>query len=218
MSFSFFPDLDLGDAMGLSYGIVFIVIWLFVMLITSGINILFYILNGLGVSRMAKSLGVAKPSGAFVPIYRMKILGDVAEESAVRNNSKRRSYGRILLGLYIGYMAVFVIFYILMFVLAVVVGRTAIFGTSADEVTIGIAAMIIVLFMIMFCFAVFALAIIYAVFYYMALYQIYKCFSPEVAVLWLLLSIFVQPAQMVLMLILSKNAPAPPPCFGQGQV
>lgn len=80
--------------------IPYMIFMLLAVLISLAYSILMYVLNGMGVSRMAKSLGVSNPNGAFVPFYRMKILGDVAEESAVRNNGKRRSYGNILMWLY----------------------------------------------------------------------------------------------------------------------
>ena len=95
-----------GEKMSNFFWIIpYMIFMLLAVLISLAYSILMYVLNGMGVSRMAKSLGVSNPNGAFVPFYRMKILGDVAEESAVRNNGKRRSYGNILMWLYIGFTA-----------------------------------------------------------------------------------------------------------------
>lgn len=191
--------------------IPYMIFMLLAVLISLAYSILMYVLNGMGVSRMAKSLGVSNPNGAFVPFYRMKILGDVAEESAVRNNGKRRSYGNILMWLYIGFTAAIMLFVILFGVAGVILsiaeGST---GNSSVEIsTIGPISMLG--FSVLFYIGIMAMAIIYCVYFYMALYQIYKCFSPDLAVVWLLLSIFVQPAQPILMLVLSKSTPAPSP-------
>ncbi len=196
----------MGEVVGIFY-LFFFIIWLFAMLVSIAVSVLSYVLTGMGVSRMAKALGVANPNGAFVPFYRMKILGDVAEESAVRNRSKRRSYGKILLGLYIGNYAVMFLFFIAIFASSIIL--------SILKLELSMPFVLITLL----CYAViFPLAIVWTVFYYMAIYQIYKCFSPDLAVVWLLLSIFVQPAQIILPLILSKNTPAPYPSYDQGQI
>ena len=156
---------------------------------------------------MAKSLGVANPNGAFVPFYRMKIFGDVAEEAAVRNGSKRRSYGKILLGLYIGMYAAMILFFVIFFASSVILSILQLEALSLPFMLIDL--MVYAVF--------FPLTIVNAVYSYIALYQIYKCFSPDMAVVWLLLSIFVQPAQISLMLLLSKSAPAPSP-YGPGHM
>ena len=134
---------------------------LLAVLISLAYSILMYVLNGMGVSRMAKSLGVSNPNGAFVPFYRMKILGDVAEESAVRNNGKRRSYGNILMWLYIGFTAAIVLFVILFGVAGVILSiAEGSAGNSSVEIsTIGPISMLG--FSILFYIGIMAMAIIY---------------------------------------------------------
>ena len=87
----------------IAFGAVF---WLIAVGVATALGLAMYALNGVGVSAMAKKLGVAHPNGAYVPFYRYKILGDVAEAATLRNpGAKRRKYGKILFGLLIGYFA-----------------------------------------------------------------------------------------------------------------
>lgn len=53
----------------IAFGAVF---WLIAVGVATALGLAMYALNGVGVSAMAKKLGVAHPNGAYVPFYRYK--------------------------------------------------------------------------------------------------------------------------------------------------
>ena len=160
-----------------------------------------------------KKLGVAHPNGAYVPFYRYKILGAVAEAATLRNpGAKRRKYGKILFGLLIGYFAAFLLFFVVFFVIfAIAIASSDVAPLSSGDAFSGLALLLTILVCIAVYIGLMVVAVLLTVFNYMAYYQIYRCFSPEYAVLWLLLTIFVPASAPILMLILGRNTPAPLP-------
>lgn len=194
----------------IAFGAVF---WLIAVGVATAMGLAMYALNGVGVSAMAKKLGVAHPNGAYVPFYRYKIFGDVAEAAALRNpGAKRRKYGKILFGLTIGYFVAFLFFFVAFFVIFAIAGASS--GAaplSSDDAFSGLALLLTILVCIAVYIGLMVVAVLLIVFNYMAYYQIYRCFSPEYAVLWLLLTIFVSASAPILMLILGRNTPAPLP-------
>lgn len=179
-------------------------IWAFVMLLSIGISILMYILEGFGINRMAKKLGVSKSGGAFAPIYRFKILGDTADAAAVRDGKKCMGLGRLLFWLEVGIYsstAVIYIFYVVFVILNALSGNA---GTNSLLAGTAIFALLIPA-----CILIIIAELTFSVFRYIALYRVFECFSPDLAVLWLLLVIFVSFAEPILLLVLSKNQPEP---------
>ena len=194
----------------IAFGAVF---WLIAVGVATALGLAMYALNGVGVSAMAKKLGVAHPNGAYVPFYRYKILGDVAEAATLRNpGAKRRKYGKILFGLLIGYFAAFLLFFVVFFVIfAIAIASSDVAPLSSGDAFSGLALLLTILVCIAVYIGLMVVAVLLTVFTYMAYYQIYRCFSPEYAVLWLLLTIFVPASAPILMLILGRNTPAPLP-------
>lgn len=194
----------------IAFGAVF---WLIAVGVATALGLAMYALNGVGVSAMAKKLGVAHPNGAYVPFYRYKILGDVAEAATLRNpGAKRRKYGKILFGLLIGYFAAFLLFFVVFFVIfAIAIASSDVAPLSSGDAFSGLALLLTILVCIAVYIGLMVVAVLLTVFNYMAYYHIYRCFSPEYAVLWLLLTIFVPASAPILMLILGRNTPAPLP-------
>lgn len=194
----------------IAFGAVF---WLIAVGVATALGLAMYALNGVGVSAMAKKLGVAHPNGAYVPFYRYKIFGDVAEAATLRNpGAKRRKYGKILFGLLIGYFAAFLLFFVVFFVIfAIAIASSDVAPLSSGDAFSGLALLLTILVCIAVYIGLMVVAVLLTVFNYMAYYQIYRCFSPEYAVLWLLLTIFVPASAPILMLILGRNTPAPLP-------
>lgn len=195
------------DSMGRTITILFLAFLLFCFFINFiyfVLSLVTYLLKGKGISTMAKKLGVPCPDGAYIPVYRHKIFGDVADAAAARPHGKpKRNYGKILMGLNISIM-----------ILAVIAIGIYLFAlsTSLDNS----APRITMIRMTAFFGYAFTLLLLtaanvtFAVITFIAYYRIFLCFSPDSAVLWLLLAILVNPAGEILVYAMSKSEPVPP--------
>ena len=168
------------------------------------LSLVTYLLKGKGISTMAKKLGVPCPDGAYVPVYRHKIFGDVADASAARTHGKkRRNYGKTLMWLNISIIILSVMAIgIYLFALSpspdnsapriTMIRMTAFFGYSFTLLLLTAAT------------------VTFMVITFIAYYRIFLCFSPDSAVLWLLLAILVNSSGEILVYALSKSEPVPP--------
>lgn len=195
------------DSMGRTITILFLALLLFCFLIDFIyfiLSLVTYLLKGKGISTMAKKLGVPCPDGAYIPVYRHKIFGDVADAAAARTHGKKsRNYGKILMGLNISIM-----------ILAVIAIGIYLFAlsTSLDNSAPRITMIRMTAFFLGYTFTLLLLTAATVTFAvtFIAYYRIFLCFSPDSAVLWLLLAIFVNPAGEILVYAMSKSEPVPP--------
>ena len=161
----------------IAFGAVF---WRIAVGVATALGLAMYALNGVGGSAMAKKLGVAHPNGAYVPFYRYKILGDVAEAATLRNpGAKRRKYGKILFGLLIGYFAAFLLFFVVFFVIfAIAIASSDVAPLSSGDAFSGLALLLTILVCIAVYIGLMVVAVVLTVFNIIANYQIYRCVSP----------------------------------------
>lgn len=153
-----------------------------ILLIAFGLSIAMYLFQAIGLYRMGKRLNISAPGLAFLPVANLYILGRVAQEPV--DGKKRLPYGWILLGLNIG-TSVFSSSY------AFATIRTLVsFINHADPVNIEDILESFLYSYISTSFISGILSIVCSVFYYIALYYLFKNFNPENATLLLVLSIF----------------------------
>ena len=194
------------DSMGRTITILFLAFLLFCFFIDFiyfVLSLVTYLLKGKGISTMAKKLGVPCPDGAYVPVYRHKIFGDVADASAARTHGKkRRNYGKTLMWLNISI--------IILSVMAIGIYLFAL-STSPDNSAPRITMIRMTAFFgYAFTLLLLTAATVTFAVTFIAYYRIFLCFSPDSAVLWLLLAILVSPAGEILVYAMSKSEPVPP--------
>lgn len=168
-----------------------------VMLFALAIGLVLYLLKAFGLYKMAKTLGIKNAGLAFVPVVGDYMLGKVAE--APIDGKKPMRFGLILLLLNIASFVLgsaFTFYTVVMDIISemesISTGMTA--GTGFAGYMVGYLATL-------------GVSIVYAVFYYMALYRIFKVFAPDYTVAFLLLSMFISGAVNVLFFII-RNKPA----------
>lgn len=172
----------------------------------------FYVLSSLGFYAMAKRRGIPHPGLAWLPIGGQAwIIGSLADQYAYLAEGKTKRQRGLLLGLDIGTSAVSLCFLVLLIV-AIVKGLTP--ELMYDELAF---APFIMGFLVLY-FLLLAMAIVYAVFYYIALYKVYKSCTPKNATLYLVLSIVVSVTQPFFVFF-SRNKdegmPSPQPPAGE---
>lgn len=177
---------------------VLAVIYVIIVMFSVMMGIAIYITSAIGQMKMSKKCGVENPWLAFVPVARAYNFGLLAEKYDDGRIAPKK-YGRILLGLNIAVLAGGMAS-IIGCVIAVILS-SGISQTSAASSRIGI------LLLVLITLAYTALAVVTAVFNYIALYRVYKMFSPANAALFLVLSIFFSIAFPIIMLVLSFKEP-----------
>ena len=179
-----------------------IFIWIYIVFLAAVlfVSVGIYVLKAVGLMNMAKKCGIEKGWLAFVPFGHEYIHGRIAEKLEDGKPSSKR-YSRILTGLSIALCAVYVLCAVACF-WSLFAQMSAIHNNSGDFV-FAISAFSFLPLSV----ALLAIVVVYYVFSSIALYRIYKIFSPENAVLYLLLSIFISAASPIVILILSRKNP-----------
>lgn len=200
--------------MGPSFAVALVMF--FYSLLVSGIGITFYLLQAFGLMRMLQSCGYKRPWYSFVPFCNVYALGELAEQ--YDDGKPSTKYGKTLLGLSIASVALSIV---------IIVGGIAVFlrpftalltnllnnlqiteaqiaaafESQMSSLLAGVAIIAVT------SLAMSVIAVIYAVFLYIALYRVYRIFSPDYAVLCLLLSIFVSGSQPIILFVLRNKQP-----------
>ncbi len=167
--------------------IIFLVVFYAVML---AFLVLTYVLQGLGLSAIAKRRGINNPWLAWVPIGNGWMLGCISDQYQYVVKRQEKSKRKLLLGLGIATI-----------VAAVVMG--AIYGFLMGSLIMGHgdeeAMLVTLLPMSGVSIIMSIISIIYSVFYYMALYDLFRSCEPKNAVIYLILCIFVSVVQPFLL-------------------
>ena len=185
-------------------------------LFSSVIGVLTYIAIGYGLFHMAGSLGFKHSWLAWVPFGQDYILGAVADESCKRRDGRTTDYRKKLLGLQIALVPLCVLLILMLIVYLAFLITSGVKQKSytadivsrpelAERATVSPALAIIPGILTI---VVAVLLMIHIIFRFIALHKIYQLFAPESAALFLLLSIFISPATLILFFVLAKRAPA----------
>ena len=189
----------------------FAVIWGIVLVIGLAV----FILQAFGLYSLSKNTGYDKPWLAFIPVANSYVLGHLSDEANLRTKGKRTNNRKLLLGLHIG-LAAFVLLLAVLLIAIIASADASMYSYSYNyydgyNYHYNASMLPMTLLPILLLFIV-PLAIVTAVFTYIALYPIYKAYAPENAEMYLVLSILVSPAlQIILFCLRNKSMAAPIP-------
>lgn len=180
---------ELGSAADFAVGVIVVVLIAYLVAIALGVTM--YILQALGLYTIAQRRGIKHPWMAWLPVTNVWILGSIADQYRYVACGQIRNRRKVLLGLMIGYVAVWVaffFFYIGFFVNMII--QAPEFEYMAES---QIMAHMGKFFLGLLGISLVALgvAMICAVFQYICLYDLYASCNPENKVVFLVLSILV---------------------------
>ena len=160
--YSYMMNDELSGAVGIAY----IVYYLFTFLI----GVAGYILSSVGLHTIAKRRGIGSPWLAWIPVIRVWIIGSISDQYRYITKGQIKNKRKILLVLNIvtGILSV-----VLIAVAGFASAELMMMGTGATEAELLSAVA----------------GIVYAVFHYMAMYDLYTSVNPSCSVAFLVLSI-----------------------------
>lgn len=169
------PTMDSAVAGVGGFLLVFVLLFYLLMI---GYAVLTYVLHSAGLYTIAKRRGIRNPWLSWIPLGDMWILGSLSDQFQYVAKGKVRNRRKVLMGLTIGLFAVM----FLMIAGAIAMG----IGAAVSDAMAGSALAVILL-----CYlAMMVVAVILAVFQYIAYYDLFSSCNPDNAVLYLVLSIF----------------------------
>ena len=177
MDYSYEYIYGMEDEMVSIFGAVYLIYYL----CSIGLGIASYILSSVGLCSIAKRRGIDHPWLAWIPIARSWIVGSISDQYRYVTKGQIKNKRKVLLGLEIGTGVAA----ILMFVGAVAVGVAAETGGLAGA-AVGAS---VVLALLVGALVILGVSLAYAIFYYMAMYDLYTSVNPPYNVVFLVLSI-----------------------------
>ena len=148
-------------------------------LLMLGFMILTYILQSLGMYTIAKRRQIRNPWLAWLPVGNMWILGSISDQYQYVAKGRVRNRRKVLLGTMIAVFALMFLFYGLYFVTW--------FSAMMDSEAAAVSGLL----MIFFAIPMMIVAIVAAVFQYIALHDLFASCEPNNAVVFLVLSILI---------------------------
>lgn len=182
-------------------GFMLVFVLLFYLLMV-GLAVVMYVFNALGMYTIAKRRGIHHPWLSWVPVGDVWILGSISDQYQYVAKGRVRNRRKVLLGLTIAILATT----IPVFAMAFVAGFTEAAGMDQAEVLFGSALAVMLLAYV----AMMVLAVILAVFQYIALYDLYTSCDPNNSVMFLILSIFFGIASFFVFACRKKDLGMPP--------
>ena len=177
------------------YGVIagtFVIFFFILYIVLILIGFANYILMALGLSKVAKTTNMSKPWLAWIPFANYWLTGAVADKIELENGRKK-NYAKICLWVYIG---------------AILLLIPGAFLSSLGSVLVEYEPEIAAIFSltsIPFSLLSSILSIVTSVFFYIAVFKIFKQFVPQKATLYLVLSIIVPLAFGICLMKLPKN-------------
>ena len=162
------------------------------------LSVAMYILQSLGLMSMLRSVGYKKPWFAWVPILNARACGDLAD--FYDNGKPSRNLGKKLMTLTIVITALSVGFGFI-YLFAVIAALGGGYGSIYS-----IFASLFFLLVLYYC-AWIAIAVIYTIYYYKAVWSILRIFAPSASVGLLMLCIFVTEAFPFVIFALRNKEP-----------
>lgn len=169
------------------------VVWMVIMALIYGfvcmIGITGYVLSSWGMYSIAKRRGISKPWLAWLPIGCDWILGCISDQYQLAAKGKNRSKRKILLGLNL-VMIPATVLYLVAYVMFMVGAMGPVFVPSGtSDMSAEVLLVLVSLFMVASVLLLTVLAVIYIVFMYMALFDLFQSCNPDTGVVFLVLSI-----------------------------
>lgn len=172
-------------------GVSVVMLWMLVIYLILAVILMLwgiaaYVMTSLSFHTIAKRRGISKPWLAWVPVANVWIIGSLSDQYRYVAQGKVTNKRKVLLGLYIGVIALMLVMlvpYISMMTL--LIGSTDSVLTDAQTAQMLMQAM----WVLVVCLAMMVVSIVYAVFLYIALYDVFRSCDPKNATLYLVLTI-----------------------------
>lgn len=158
---------------------------LVIYLVMFALMIAVYVLQSLGYYTIAKRRGIHKPWLAWLPIGNMWILGSISDQYQYVAKGKTRSRRKVLMGLMIAIFALMIP--VFAGYAALIAGVISEYSYAGADLMAGAGVMIALLGYL----AMLVISIVAMVFQYIALYDLYASCDPHNAVMYIVLSIFI---------------------------
>ena len=201
----------MGDAVAGVAAVGFLIVYLLILLVCFAACVVMYVLQGLAIKKMSESCGLRHTWMGFVPFASSYRLGQLAEQKS-KSGKKSWPWRHLALG---GAIMLTLALFVLE---GVVIAETlSLILEGGSELSVGDSMQIYGTFSVgMIFYYLFAIA--YNVVLYIIYWKIFSLFSPDNAVLFLLLSIFFSAALPILLFAIRNRtpnlAPAPPSAGG----
>lgn len=170
------------------------------------IGLALYLLESIGVYKMAKSAEIKNPWLAFIPVANDWVFGTLAEKYKKKNGTKSARFGIIL-----PVLEGIVLIESIALTIFTVISVKEIMGYALDAVNTS-TEMVPEQFMslipvIILYFALMAVAIAYAVVFFIALWRVYYSFDKSNATLYIVLSIIFTISVPIILFIIRNRKP-----------
>lgn len=167
------------------------------------ISLALRILNALGVYEMTKTLGIKSKWFAFFPFFSSVAVGKLADCSRGMATTFFRKI-LLILDLIHGVILSLGIYLLLICSIDTVFAADKVLYKN-KEITTEVASPLI-LPAVIICMSILVF-FIYKVFYYIALWRIFRAFAPSSAILYFIISIFISFTAPVFIFLIRKNKP-----------
>lgn len=174
-----------------------LIICLFAIFLSIAVSIATYVFESLGLYRIAERR-VGNGILAWVPFARKWLLGKVADQYEEASHNKKTKYKTVLLWLSIAPAAIYAVMMVVYLIAMVSVGIES--GYIDDEASLAIMIPILILLLLYFISYV-----AYGVFYFLALYRLYKSCDEKNTVVYLVLSILVGITRPIFIFVCGKK-------------
>ena len=174
--------------------------------VSAVIGIAIYLLESIGVYKMAKSAEIKNPWLAFIPVANDWVFGTLAEKYKKKNGTKSARFGIIL-----PVLEGIVLIEAIALTIFTVISIKEITGYALDAVNTS-AEMAPEQFMslipvIILYFALMAVAFAYAVVFFIALWRVYSSFDKSNATLYIVLSVIFTISVPIILFIIRNRKP-----------
>lgn len=191
------------------------------------ISLAVFVVTAIGIYSIAKRRGINKPWLAFIPLVNVWTLGCIADQYRHITLGQIKARRKVLLGTNIALVAISVVVLVLCGTLLarIIVNIDQLELMNDDQAAAFVMEMMApILGMVLLYLPLLVLTIVRTVFYYIALYDLYKSCEPSNAVLYLVLSIVISICQPIFLMVCRNKddgmvppyAPPQPP-YGYNQ-
>lgn len=150
------------------------------------LGIVAYILRSIGLYAIAKRRGIANPWLAWIPVAWVWVLGSISDQFRYVTKAQIKSRRKVLLALNIVCAVLSMLLIVLLVVNCVEAFEIISYGSEEEMLTLGLTMLFQMLGL---CAVTFCVSIVFSVFYYIALYDLFTSVNPPYNVLFLVLGI-----------------------------
>lgn len=160
---------------------------------TGGLGFIVYILQALALYTIAQRRGINKPWLAWIPVVHVWILGSISDQYQYVVKKQVKNKRKVLLGLSIA-MAAIIIFFFVFAIWGIVSGLLMMdppvdAGMAPIETDVFqnlIGALLLIGLLVL---PIWVVLIVYIVFFYMAMYDVFRSCEPKNSTMYLVLSL-----------------------------